>query len=151
VVTFTGVSNSTSVGQREQVRATHAAYAPPPLGISNTNVGVLFLHALQESDAGTPAGYEECYAIAGELSPSHWLHRSLLVRVQIEGPEFVAEQPDLEIHAFGGNAIAAIMALRDEIVEQYERLSELGDQVAPRLKRQRELLASLLLPPDARA
>jgi hypothetical protein len=122
-------------------RSTHTTYLPQPI-----TSDVDFIPSTVEP--AVPARFERFYLIQGQLSPRLWLTRPIPVRVFIEGGEFVADQETLGIHAFGETVAEAILDLRDEIVEHYERLLALGERVSPRLRREHELLSSVLIPLD---
>src|SRR5688572_23574701 len=93
--------------------------------------------------------YEETYYVEGELPGGHWLHYPLLVRVQIENDGFVADQPRLQVYAFGDSPVGAILNLRHAITEQFDLLESMNDKLSPRLRRQRDLLRKVLAPREA--
>jgi hypothetical protein len=131
-------------------RSTHSSYVPEGITLLQQTSAVPFVESPHDQEPASPqAAFERFYIIQGALSPRHWLRQGIPVRVFIEGPEFVAEQKNLGIHAFGKTVAEAIFELRDEIVDQYDRLTELGDRVSARLKRQREFLDEILIPLDA--
>jgi hypothetical protein len=101
------------------------------------------------SPGETTPDYEELYRITGEMPGGHWLYYALPVRIRIEGSEFVAIQPQLSLMAFGNSPGDAILNLRTDLVEHYERLVELGNRLGPQLVRQRDLLRKLFTEPDA--
>jgi len=121
-------------------------YLPTPIRISPTTTSAPAL-----VNQSSLADFQRHYLIQGQLSARYWLKKPVLVLVFIEGAEFVAEQEDLGIHAFGDTVAEAITGLRDEILEHYERMTELGDRISARLKREREVLDSVLVLLDADA
>jgi hypothetical protein len=125
------------------VRSTQAAYLPEPIA---SDAG--FIHTVGAL-AAMPASFERFYLIQGQLSPELLLTRPIPVRVFIEGEEFVADQTALGIHAFGRTVAEAVIELRDEIAEHFDRLVALGAHISPRLRRERDLLASVLVSVNA--
>ena len=93
--------------------------------------------------------YREVFYITGDLPDGFRLRYALPVMTRIEAGEYVAEQPQLNLHAFGETSIEAILSLRDEIVGHCALLEEMGDRLSVRLMRQREMLRQVLSPPDA--
>lgn len=93
--------------------------------------------------------YEEVFRITGALPSGYWLHYAIPVYVRLEGSEFVATQPQLAIMAFGDSPGDAILNLRADLVEHYERLLELGDRLGPQLARQRDFMRKLFTGRDA--
>lgn len=84
--------------------------------------------------------YEEWIPIIGELHSGYQLMEPLLVHVWIEGAEFVADAPAINLHAFGHDVDTALTALAEEIVDHYEWLEELGDAVSQGVAEDREFL-----------
>jgi hypothetical protein len=84
--------------------------------------------------------------ISGELLGGFRLLLPLSVNVWREGDEFVAEQPDIPVHAFGTTAEDALSELKAALVEQRMRLDQLGDQLSPRFRRERDLLRGIIVP-----
>jgi hypothetical protein len=83
-------------------------------------------------------------AIQGSLPGGFELYDSVPVDVWQEGPEYVAAAPDLDVHAFGATEDEALTNLRAQLVEQFRRLEDLGDHLAPRMVAQRDRLRHAL-------
>jgi hypothetical protein len=107
------------------------------------------LNVLSLAPGGSGLSYKEVYRITGELPSGYWLHYAIPVYVRLEGSEFVASQPQLAIMAFGDSPADAILNLRADLVEHYERLLELGDRLGPQLVRQRDFMRKLFTRRDA--
>ena len=97
---------------------------------------------------GAPASVT-AMVLDGGLPGGFSLRAPVDVAVWREGAEFVADVPDLNLHAFGADADTALANLRARIVDQFARLDELGDRLAPRMKRERDRLRDLLVAPRA--
>ena len=139
------VSTSTTVWSSPKGIRFLNAYAPAPFGLEGTAFGARpSLVTEGVSEPASPRGHEERYSTQGELPGGYYLANALQVRVWIEGAEFVAEQPQLRVHAFGQDQIAAILNLREQLVRQLERLNAAGDKVGPRLTRDRDWLRKLI-------
>jgi len=136
------VPESRTVGSRLRPRVTQTVGVPRPIGPGWSS---------EDVSAGLPSSssYREIYYIKGELPDGRWLRYALPVVVHVEQGEYVASQPQLDLFAFGSDAIEAIYGLRDEIVVAHDRLEELGGALSPRLVRQRDLLRKLLDTGDA--
>lgn len=89
-------------------------------------------------------GNGERHYIQGELPNGYYLGGAVPVRVWIEGSEFVAEQAELRLHAFGQDQVDAMPKLGEQLVRQLERLNAAGDKISPRLARDREWLRQLI-------
>lgn len=143
MVNITSVSTSEAARLRQHFRVAETFSSPVELQPLGTPVSS-FVHISDPNSPSMAGQFEEVYYISGELPGGYWLYYALPVRVSLDDREFIAEQPHLELHAFGGSSAEAIMNLREQIAEQYARLSELGSKVSPRLESQRELLEFLL-------
>jgi hypothetical protein len=99
-----------------------------------------------ETDPITPT---TIHSMKGALPGGYALRSPIPVTVWDEGADVVADAPELDLHAFGGDADAAVANLGVRIVEHFERLEELGDRMAPRMRRERERLRDLLITPGA--
>lgn len=103
----------------------------------------------QKAEATPARRYEpERYRIYGGLPRGYYLVRAVPARVWIEGSEFVAEQPDLRIHAFGADRVQALLNLGEGLVDQLELLLEAGERLGPALARDREWLKQLVVRGD---
>ena len=103
----------------------------------------------EAQDAAVSSSYREVYYIKGEMPGGRWLRYAVPVIVRIEHDEYVASQPQLDLFAFGADAMDALFGLRDEMVSHHDRLEELGEALSPRLIRQRALLRALFAARDA--
>jgi hypothetical protein len=142
------VSITASTGSPSaRIQITRREYLSAPVTFNPTRTASQSVS--EESEALPTADYEEVFRIRGELPHGYWLYYGLPVRVRIESGEYVAIQPGLALFAFGESPMDAILNLREELVEHYERLLELGERVGPQLARQRLVMHKLLSPPDA--
>lgn len=147
---FVAPTSSASGGSsRARLRITRTEYRSAPVSLAGTASTGPRISVAQEVEGEPGCGYEEVYRIKGELPGGHWLYYAVPVYVRIEGAEYVAVQPHLALHAFGESPVDAILNLRDELVEHYERLEAMGDRLVPPLVRQREKLRKLLTGRDA--
>jgi hypothetical protein len=136
---------SSATRTRSTIAPTKYLPVPPPIVCEGTLPSAPYSGTGGEPAlSGGPTPYEERYRIEGDLGRGLYLHYQLPVRVWIEGAEFVAEQPQLRLHAFGDDQTEAILNLRDEIGEHYMRLEGLGERLSSALKRDRALLRKLL-------
>lgn len=110
----------------------------------------------ERTDPETPTGDVDGEPVSvtatvlnGALPGGYALRSPVSVAVWREGTEVVADAPDLNIHAFGADADAAMANLGARIVDQYARLEDLGDRLAPRMARERDRLRDLLVAPRA--
>lgn len=103
--------------------------------------------AVLESETGSAP--DRSLTIEGGLAGGYVLRRPVSVTVWEEGAEIVVDAPDLDLHAFGDDTDAAVMHLRARIVAHLERLEELGERLAPRLRDQRQRLRDLPIAPGA--
>ena len=87
----------------------------------------------------------ERFQIGGGMWSGRTLARYVLALVWIEGQEFVAEQPDLRVHAFGNDRVEALLNLGEALVEQLQLLEEMGEKISAPLAREREYLRGLLV------
>lgn len=95
-------------------------------------------------EEGIPATVSE----PGSLPGGYGLRSPIPVSVWPESGEFVADSPDVNIHAFGPSADEAVDNLGGQIVDQWLRLEAFGDRLAPRMSRDRDRLRALIVPPD---
>ncbi len=130
-----------------RLRPTRTEYHSAPVRFAGTGAAGADVKGLLPGEASP--SYREVYRISGEMPRGHWLYYGLPVYVLLEGEEFVAQQPHLALLAFGESPIDAIYGLREVLVEQYERLVEMGDRLSPQLKRQRAFLRKLFTGRDA--
>lgn len=93
--------------------------------------------------------YEEWFLIKGKLPRGYVLRGAVMVHRWLEGSEFVAAAPMLNLHAFGVTPAIALAHLAEEIVAWVIQLETLGDMVSPRLSQERELLARTVAQPNA--
>ena len=102
-------------------------------------------------DSAEPAGatVETTVLLEGELPGGYALRGPIEVVVWPEGTEAVADAPDLNVHAFGPDADAALANLATRVVDHFERLEEPGERLAPRMRRERDRLRALLIVPGA--
>ena len=121
---------------------------PQPLLDDAVAAGFVESHGTQD-DFEPGNGFEERYFVSGDLGGGLWLRSVIPVRVRFEAGEFVAEAKSLGIHAFGETQIAALIALRGEIAEQFEFLEGLGSRLSPRMVREAEHLRSAVARTDA--
>jgi hypothetical protein len=133
---------------------THTVAVPPVMVLTGTRTGAIARerNAPPPPDAGEWASgprYREVFYVTGGLPDGYRLRVALPVIVQIEAGEYVAEQPQLDLHAFGETPADAILSLRDELTTHYALLEEMGDRLSSRLARQRDDLRRVLAPPDA--
>lgn len=135
---------------------TYTVGVPPVLNLTGTLANTIV--RVGQSGAAPPAGgaegamgprYREVFYVTGGLPDGHQLQYALPVIVQIEAGEYVAEQPQLGLHAFGETPTDAILSLRDELATHYALLEEMGGRLSSRLARQRDMLRRVLTPPDA--
>ncbi len=89
--------------------------------------------------------------LQGELPSGYALQSPVRVVIWREGDEYVADPVDVDLHAFGSDAEAALNNLAERLVDQWRRLSELGEKLAPRTQAERERLSAVLVPVAARA
>lgn len=82
--------------------------------------------------------------IEGELERGYVLLRPLPVHVWKEADEFVAEQEDFRVHAFGATRPQAIANLKAALVDHLTELIEMGERLSPQLKRDRDRLMTLI-------
>ncbi len=132
----------------ERIGAIRQVYVPEPVDLSVT-APAGFVQAPDADDYRPSAEYLEVFSISGRLERGYWLREPIRVQVRLEGAEFLADVPELGLHAFGESPVQAILDLRAELVEQLTLLEEMGAKVAPRLARQREKLRSWVIPADA--
>lgn len=132
-----------------RARLVPTPYAPTPLGLGGT-AAFGELSGISVGSAGTvpaeatTAAFEERYYIQGQLPNGYYLNGALPVRVWIEGSDFVAEQPQLRLHAYGQDQVDAMLQLGERLVRQLERLNAAGDKISPRLARDRAWLRQLI-------
>src|SRR5438552_11329008 len=110
-------------------------YPPEPLVSSSTAAAALtgMQGGTDDVQDGTANGYEEIYALYGEMPHGFFLNEPVSIRVTFEGTEFVAEQPRLEVHAFGDSAIEAVGNLRQRVAEHYQCPQALSNRWSPRM------------------
>jgi hypothetical protein len=146
-----------TVGHRVQASTlqTHTTAVPPVMNLTGT-LGEAVTRGVGRAASASAGGegvvgprYREVFYVTGDLPGGYRLRYALPVVVEIEASEYVAEQPQLALHAFGETPADAILSLRDEIVEHYTMLTEAGERVSPRLSRQRDEMRRVLAPPDA--
>src|SRR5690242_16492142 len=125
-------------------------YLRPAEPIEVTSTSAELVPGLRGDPESTPNpnGYEELYTLVGPV-PGGYLLQPVPVRVTFEEGEYVAEQRELDLHAFGDSAIEAVVNLAERIQEHYRRLVELGDRLSPKMKEQRRILQELLFRGDA--
>jgi transcriptional regulator with XRE-family HTH domain len=80
----------------------------------------------------------------GVLPSDFFLDDRIAVETWREGSEYVADAPDLGVHAFGQSEEEAVANLGAQVVERLRRLEELGDRLTPRMTAQRDRLRELL-------
>lgn len=143
------VSPSTAAASVSRSSVLQVVYGPEPLSEVETSRGV---HkedrdsSLQgEAQNIAPFPFEEVFYITGELSPGYFLRASVPVCVWAEGEEYVADQPNFRLHAFGPSRVEAILSLREIIAHHLERLERMGDRVSPQLGRDRDLMKRIVL------
>lgn len=117
---------------------------PPPVDCGDTFPAAPYRGESSGFGLTGVSSYEELYRIQGNLGAGLYLQYQLPVRVWIEGAEFVAEQKGLRLHAFGDSQTEAILNLREEIADHYQRLEQRGDRLSPALKKDRAILRKLL-------
>jgi hypothetical protein len=143
------LASGTAPPDGKRISFTGYVYPPGPLPSSSTSLASS-PRALNDAEGERSAnGYEEVYALVGDMPDGYVLREPVSVYVTFVGMEFVAEQPRLDVSAFGDSVIEAVMNLRERIVEHYRRLEGQGDRLSPRLKEQRRLMHGLLLRKDA--
>jgi len=141
------VSPSTGAASVSRSCVLQVVYPPEPLSVE-TSRGVRKDRdsSLQSEAQNTaPSPFEEVFYITGELSPGYFLRASVPVCVWAEGEEYVADQPNFRLHAFGPSRVEAILSLREIIAHHLERLEKMGDQVSPQLRRDRDLMKRVVL------
>ena len=99
--------------------------------------------------AREPMTAAEPCVLEGSLPGGYALRAPVRVVLWQEGAEVVADAPDLHLHAFGNDAEAALTILGGRIVDQFTRLDEMGERLAPRMMRERDLLRRHLVLPRA--
>lgn len=104
--------------------------------------------AVVEPDTEVPVPEKDA-AVLETLPDGYALRSPLRVSLWREGGEFVADSPLLDLHAFGDSTDAAVAHLGAQIVDQWLRLAELKDRLAPRMQRQRDRLRDLIVAPGA--
>jgi hypothetical protein len=87
----------------------------------------------------------EVLDIEGELSGELCLSRPVRIEVWQEGGDFIADAAEFNVHAFGTTRDEAVANLRDEIVEQRQRLLTLRDRLSPSMRRDAQLLEAAIL------
>ena len=132
-----------------RARIVPAAYAPTPLGLAGTaafgGLSTISFGSVGTATAEAPtAAFEKRYYIQGQLPNGYYLGGALPVRVWIEGSDFVAEQPQLRLHAYGQDQVDAMLQLGERLVRQLERLNAAAEKISPRLARDRDWLRQLI-------
>lgn len=86
------------------------------------------------------------FFIQGGLAEGYYLQVALPARVWMEEEgDYVAEQPNLRLIAFGGDEVEALLNLGGALVEQLELLNSMGEKLSPALKRDRAMLRTAVL------
>jgi hypothetical protein len=101
--------------------------------------GTSFLdESLASTSSGTP--FEEWDQISGSLGRGFRLTASVQIHVWQEGEEYVAAAPDFDVHAFGKRRDEAVANLRQRLIDQTIRLSQMADRLGPGMKEIARLL-----------
>jgi hypothetical protein len=87
--------------------------------------------------------------LGGVLPDGFMLRRPLIARIWFEHGEYIADVDELNLRGFGDTPTDAIDYLRHQVVSQYRRLQNLGDRLAPPLRRLAETFQQVVKPPDA--
>jgi predicted RNase H-like HicB family nuclease len=102
-------------------------------------------HQIQpEAAAGEPL--VEMLSIEGGLSDDFVLRSPVQIEVWQEGGEYVADVPDLELHAFGATREEALSNVRAAIIEQHQRFQQLQGRLSPLMQQDAARLAAIVLP-----
>jgi hypothetical protein len=87
--------------------------------------------------------------LTGDLSREFRLARPIRVEVWIEQGEFVADAPELNLHAFGADRTEALANLSLRVVEQRHGFQALRGRLSAQMKRDAAQLEAIVLPCDA--
>lgn len=104
--------------------------------------------------AGKPAPenvepFAEIVELAGSLPGGFMLHHPLRAEIWLEQSEYVADVPELNVHAFGATRAEALDNLRATIVEQRSRLLACRPRLSRLMEEEAARFEAIVLPRGA--
>lgn len=91
----------------------------------------------------------EVVELAGSLPGGFMLHHPLRAEIWLEQGEYVADVPELNVHAFGATRAEALDNLRAAIVEQRSRLVASRPRLSRMMEEEAARFEAIVLPRGA--
>ncbi|MBI4491924.1 MAG: hypothetical protein HY690_03925 [Chloroflexi bacterium] len=130
---------------KQHVSSYRSVYAPPELELQGTASPRMSDLGSVLGEITTPVEYEEVWHLAGRISDTLVLRHSVRVVLRWEADAVVADQEDLNLHAFGDDRMTALASLADCIAEDYERIVSSNVRLSPRMQQLRSRLSEVIV------